>query len=168
MRYLLPLVPTLGLMAALGVSQVRFSRVWGAVLTSFALVGALNVLWPFTQTDPRDQVIAAVPNPKNIVLWHRPWYYSPPTQPQGFNLPVAGIATAERPPGTPDAPFVVSELEWREWLRLGRLDIPVVGIIANSSVKPRARFKNSIPLALPGRAFVPHDYLYTNPEMRIY
>jgi hypothetical protein len=29
-------------------------------------------------------------------------------------------------------------------------------------------FQNAKPVALPGRKFVPHDFLYTNPAIRIY
>lgn len=75
--------------------------------------------------------------------------------------------------------FLLSEFEWREKKRRDDFDY----IWARKEQPSELRvftgaleqeydlievFKNEAPLALPGRDFVPHDFLYTNPEIRIY
>ncbi len=164
MRYLLPIAPILCLLAAFGASRLPKPKIWGAVLGLFAAIGSFNVLWPFTQTDPRDQA-ATVLRGQRVALIGNPWFYTPPFQPQGFNTPVAGIEVTGGKIGP--SPLAISEFEWREALRLGRADSPFLQLMQNDSTQFRS-FKNHVPFALPGRAFVPHDSLYTNPETRIY
>ncbi len=164
MRYLLPLVPILCLLAAYGAARLPKPRIWGAILGLFALWGAKDVLWPFLQTDPRDQAAPFLKG-QQVAMLGNPWFYTPPFQPQGFNSPVAGVEVTGGKVGK--SPLVISEFEWREPLRLGRTDLEAVNLVSNPSITAR-QFKNRVPLALPGRPFVPHDYLYTNPETRIY
>ncbi|WP_238596534.1 ArnT family glycosyltransferase [Abditibacterium utsteinense] len=169
MRYLLPLAPLLCLLAAFGASRLPKPRICGLILGLFALWGTKDVLWPFVQTDPRDSSIQSQGSHlTTFALAHNPWFYTPPFQPQGFNNPVAGMPVTgfnrEKIEAVGDI-FAVSEFEWRETVRL-QPDGDVAQLL-----KQLGRFeiaKTRIPFALPGRDFVPHDYLYTNPETRLY
>ncbi len=174
MRYVLPLAPVLCLLAVFGASKLRFPQIWGAILTVFAVIGCANVLWPFTQMDPRDCIAANFAarnpnvNPKFVTLIHKPWYYTPPFQPQGFNLPVAGVTVTGFDRAKIQAAsgiFAVSEFEWRETLRLQPQSDVALFLESFSDVDVQ---KTRVPFSLPGREFVPHDYLYTNPETRLY
>ncbi len=64
--------------------------------------------------------------------------------------------------------FVMSELEWREKARLQDADFQKFLTTLEADYTIAARFKNEAPIALPGRDFVPHDFLYPNPEIRVY
>jgi hypothetical protein len=174
MRYLLPLVPGLCLLAAYGVSRLRFSRVWSAGLVAFALVGCSNVLFPFVQTDPRDQAKSFIGG-ERVALEETPWFLTPPFSPADRNTPTDGTITSQADDLRRDTDlllstgnrFVVqSEIFARERERLGTTD--EFDKLLKESFPERRNFKNTIPLALPGRDFVPHDYLYTNPETRVY
>jgi hypothetical protein len=176
MRYLLPLVPGLCLLAAYGASQLRFSKAWGALVAAVALVGCSNVLSPLLQKDPRDQAKAFVgASPSPIALEEEPWFWTPPFFPNDRTSTPPGVSSgyvvlkSDPTPlkgETAPATIVESEIFARERERLG---IPTEFDKALRDLYPtRRNFKNSVPLALPGRDFVPHDYLYTNPETRVY
>lgn len=191
MRYLLPLAPVLCLMAAYGASRLRFPKVWGAVLAGFALIGCCNVLEPFTQTDPRDLAAAALRDNylrdsvlrdnysrgEKIALANNPWFWTPPFQPRGDNISISNsnskIAVTgfdfEKLKSAQARAFAVSEFEFREAVRLrpaGSESQFLKSLQARSNAV--SIFKNKVTFSLPGRDFVPHDYLYTNPETRIY
>jgi hypothetical protein len=175
MRYLLPLVPPLALLAAYGVARLRFSKVWGAAVAAFALVGCSNVLFPFVQTDPRDQAKSFVGN-QRVALDESPWFLTPPFQPNERTSTPPGVSPTsavdvlernlEQLHATQDQFVVQSEIFVRERERLGTTD--EFDKLLKESFPQRRDFKNKVPLALPGRSFVPHDYLYTNPETRVY
>jgi hypothetical protein len=175
MRYLLPLVPGLCLLAALGASRLRFPKFWGTALAAFALVGCSNVLSPLLQTDPRDQVLAFTAG-KKVALEEQPWFLTPPYTPSDRTssssppTPLPGYEELNRSPQalqeTAASQVVQSEIFARERERLGTED--AFDKLLQKRFPNRRNFKNSVPLALPGRDFVPHDYLYTNPETRVY
>ncbi|RYG75111.1 phospholipid carrier-dependent glycosyltransferase [bacterium] len=172
MRYLLPLIPGLCLLAAFGLSRLPLKKVSAAVLALFALLGCLNVDSPFTQTDPRDQA-RAFTGVDRVALEEQPWFLTPPYQP---NDRTTGPGTApnvdvldrnvDSLKNTEDKFVVQSEIFARERERLGTED--EFDKLLKERYPERQNFKNSVPLALPGRSFVPHDYLYTNPETRVY
>ena len=185
MRYLLPLAPPLCLLAAYGVSRFPFPKVCGAIVAAFALVGCSNVLWPFVAEDPRDRAAKAMSAPNSkIGLLGNPWFYTPPFQAQGFNQAVAGVVAtgfdAKRIGEAKLDFFAVSEFEWRERARLdpkaaASFFVELERQLANSGGESgidqqfrQYRFKNHPILELPGRDFVPHDFLYTNPKIRLY
>ena len=172
MRYLLPIVPFLCVLAAMGISRLPKPKIGGAVLMLFALCGTKDVLWPMLDSDPRDRaanLLRRQPRPVGVV--NNPWYYTPPIQPRGFNAPAEGLVVTgfdlTRAKAAPS--FALSEFDWREAARLSPQ-----GEAARfaSALEPFYRksfsYKIEAPLALPGRDFVPHDYLYTNPETRVY
>lgn len=169
MRYLLPIAPLLCLVAAYAASRLPLSRVWSAAVLGFALWGTRDVLIPFISVDPRDQAVPTIAQRSGrVILTNNPWYYTPPFQPQGLNTAVEGVVISKNPQTDilPGDVFVSSEFEWRDAQRLkGTLSAP--NWFAGRADVKTAHFKNPIPLALPGRAFVPHDYLYTNPETRV-
>ena len=177
MRYLLPLAPIFCLLAAYGASRLRFPKVWGAILAGFALLGSCNVLWPFLQTDPRDYeaglLRASFSSGKTIATVNNPWYFTPPFQPRGDNLPIERVAVVgtdfEKLRAANPSFFVVSELELREAIRLrpNGAEAQFLKILDKKRLGKRWIRKNRVPLALPGRDFVPHDYLYSNPETQI-
>lgn len=169
MRYGLPLVPLGCLLAAYGAARLPQPRVGGALLVAFALWGTRDALWPLLHLDSRDAALGAIAQRSGrVVLEHPPWFYTPPFQPQGFNQPVAGVVVAASPQTVLRRGDVLvrSEFEWREPARLdaaARRSWPLDGAAFRVAV-----FRNQTPWALPGRAFVPTDYLYTHPETRVY
>jgi MFS family permease len=172
MRYLLPLAPFLCLLAAYGASQLRFPKVWGVALSLFAVMGCSNVVWPFISIDPRDEAAQALQSrPPGIALAHNPWFYTPPFQPQGLNMPVANVPVtgfdAAAIKGAEAKTFVASEYEWRETVRL-QPSGSLANFLQSNAPQLIGAYKTHVPLALPGRDFVPHDFLYTNPETRLY
>ena len=64
--------------------------------------------------------------------------------------------------------FVMSEFEWRDEERLRPKEFDRFMEELRNLYQLDKSYKNHPWLALPGRAFVPHDFLYTNPEIRIY
>ncbi|HEX9996723.1 MAG TPA: glycosyltransferase family 39 protein [Abditibacterium sp.] len=178
MRYLLPLAPILVLLAAYGASRLPFARIWGGVLAAFALIGSSNVLWPFLQPDPRDfeagLLRSSFSRGETIATINNPWYFTPPFQPRGDNQSVERVAvvgTDIEKLRTANASFLVlSELEIREAIRLrpNGIEAQFLKKVTQNQREKRWIRKHQIPFALPGRAFVPHDYLYTNPETRVY
>jgi hypothetical protein len=174
MRYLLPLVPFLCVFAAVGISRLTKSkaRIASAILMFIALCGTKDVLWPMLDTDPRDRaanLLRDQPRPVGVV--NNPWFYTPPVQPRGFNAPVEGLVVTgfdiNQARQTPS--FALSEFDWREAARLNpQGQAARFGSELETSYLKSFSYKIENPLALPGRKFVPHDYLYTNPETRVY
>lgn len=173
MRYLLPVAPILCIFAALAAKRLPLPKLSATILAVFAIWGAKDVLYPLVSTDPRDEApywskILLPP----IGLVHNPWFYTPPFQPIGFNIPVKNTVVTEFDLSklkNPPAIFLISEFEWRENVRL-QPDGPAAQFLATLDAKyqkPRI-LKTKVPFVLPGRDFVPHDYLYTNPETRVY
>ncbi|MBV9469327.1 MAG: hypothetical protein JOZ57_08780 [Abitibacteriaceae bacterium] len=80
---------------------------------------------------------------------------------------ITGFSSATLEQNKPEW-FVMSEEEWREEARLHDPQYEAFMQQLAQSYDLKASFKNVPPLALPGRAFVPHDFLYTNPEVRVY
>ncbi len=194
MRYNLPLVPVLCLAAAFALTALpRGAKNFVAgALSLLVFIGATNVLYPFCVPDPRDQAAAylksKVTKPVTIALINQPWFYTPPLWPQDYPPPqkvksgvspdgrfkfgVVGLDHNKALEMSRGGLFVANEFEYREEQRIrvygysaelidwysdassGNLPFPLV---------PQ-RFKNQTPLELPGRKFVPHDFLYTNPE----
>lgn len=173
MRYLLPLVPVLALLAAYGVSRLRLSKVLAVVVAGCAFIGCTNVLFPFVKVDPRDQV-KAFAGTRRVALEEAPWFLTPPFQPSDrTSISPEGsgaITVLNRDPAllrsSEDDLVVQSEIFARERERLGTTD--EFDSLLKERFPQRRNFKNEVPLALPGRSFVPHDYLYTNPETRVY
>ena len=116
-----------------------------------------------------------------------PRFWSPPIVPQdiifGSNLTLADIEKTDPknqfhfdvigfdPKKLHDQQpqwFVMSEFEWREEERLRPQEYHRFMEELRNLYQLEKVFKNHPWLALPGRTFVPHDFLYTNPEIRIY
>lgn len=191
MRYLLPLVPALCVFAACGVLALKrpvLRKIGAYVLLVCAAWSARDVLYPFIATDPRDQAVrwmSANASTPTIGMISPPWFWSPPFSP------------LDSPPFRPASPsqlsqltggkyqfvftdnaaalraqlpeyFVLSELEWREKARLNDPTFLALEQELALRYSAAATFKNHAPFALPGRDFVPHDFLYTNSEITIY
>jgi hypothetical protein len=62
----------------------------------------------------------------------------------------------------------MSEFEWRDEQRLRPQKFDRFMKELNNLYQLKQKYKNHPWLTLPGRAFVPHDFLYTNPEIQIY
>lgn len=196
LRYTLPMVPVLCIFATLAIEQLAtrlarteipapkyFGRV-AALPIGVVLVGALNVVWPFVSLDARDDAAqwlrTNAPQNATIALPSPPWFWTPPltsrdtppptTQihqpPDGrFQLQASGFDATKI---TPSKYFVASEFEWRDKERLndaGYRDF--ITVLGRDYLPPRV-FQVAIPLVLPGRKFVPHDFLYTHPQIRVY
>ena len=176
MRYLFPLAPLLCVAAAYAATRLPKPRVWSAGLALMLWRRCREYLWPFIREDRREKLGGVVNTwGKPVGLAHNPWFYTPPFQPLGFNVPapgtvvtgfdVAKLRAAKAPV------FTISEFEYREQIRLA----PNGEVAKFMETLPqlygkRYLYSSSVrsPLALPGREFVPHDYLYSNPETRVY
>jgi len=131
--------------------------------------------------------------PATVGMIGAPWYYSPPLSPVDsppyrrlsesqlsqfsggkYTFVFTGIdaaklqiiKTEDRIP-LPQW-FILSDFEWREKARLQDAEYQKFRAALEQEYSLAQRFKNAPPLALPGREFAPHDFLYTNPEIRIY
>ena len=177
MRYLFPLAPFLCIAAVLAAARLPKPKVWGAGLALMVVAALPGILQPFVSQDPRDaaaRLIVELPvkSLMTVALAHNPWFYTPPLQPIGFNLAVPGtivtgfdVAKLKPRPSI----FVLSEFEYREALRLHPNG--EVAAFLNALKKTYGKieqFPHGPQLALPGRDFVPHDYLYPNPKTRVY
>lgn len=195
LRYLLPIAPTLCVFAACGVLALpRFGstakRAVGACLLLVAAWGTRDVLYQFVVIDPRDgaaQWMASQSGSSATVgMIESPWFFSPPLSPVDsppyrrflalqlsqfsggkYQFIVTGFDTQKLKTDKPQW-FVTSEFEWREKARLQDADFQKFQTALEADYAVVARFKNIAPFALPGRDFVPHDFLYPNPEIRIY
>jgi hypothetical protein len=222
MRYTLPLLPALCIFAALGArflahhvvrlapraarhttgenaTSVDVTRgnpisvLSGAALVVVVLIATLDVLWPLTHADPRDQAASymsthateQVPALVGLADVSFPlWFYTPPLWPQNappgssvstaqalalstrYKLAFRGMDAAELRAARPDW-FLLNEFQWRDKERLRDANYTLFSQALNAQYDIQS-FRNRSPFALPGRAFVPYDFLYTNPEQRVY
>lgn len=192
LRYILPLAPPLLMLAAalidVPMRHQRAPQVLAGALVLFSVWGTRDVVYPFVQPDAREQAVAFLrsqaraPLPQSVALADDYWFYSPPLLP-------ANIKSATRLPATsPDGLFRVDnfgydaarllserpnwiasgEFEWREKARLRKPEYLAWDRILNSSYSLAWSRHVQAPMALPGRSYVPHDFLYPNPEVRVY
>ncbi len=201
LRYVLPLVPALAIFAALFVkflaTKLRsqsFATGIAAILLLVCAIGTFDVVWPLTQTDPRDQAKHwmdaqndATPLSVGLADAQTPlWFYTPPfwshDAPPGspfswqdekyvprnprYDLRALGLDASALQKNRPRY-FVWSEFQWRERERLN--DLSVAQLRRQLAIEYSMRsFHNETPLQLPGRALVPHDFLYTNPRVEVW
>ncbi len=213
LRYTLPLLPALCVFAALGarflahqataLSPHRMvktnesianvaSAILGAASGVLVVIATLDVLWPLTHDDPRDQAAAYIraqagsATPIAVGLAdeaHPLWFFTPPLWPQSAP-PGSAISTAQALATAPryklvfaglDAKrlqaakplwFLINEFQWRDKERLRDADYALFSGALNRDYEAHS-FRNRSPFTLPGR-IAPYDFLYTNPEQRIY
>ena len=174
MRYLFPIAPLLCVTAVWLASRLPKPQIWGAALALMVVASMPGILWPFVDQDPRDEAVKSYKKYGGTVgLGHNPWFYTPPSQPQGLNISVPGILITgfdpAKLPATPPDYFFLSEYEWREAKRLGAsTNIDAFFKALNSEYGKGFVYPVGSTLALPGRAFVPHDYLYNRPKTWVY
>lgn len=164
-----------------------------AVLLVIALIGTSNILFPFVMPDPHDQaaqfLAGQTPTSTTVGLLTPPWFWTPPFTPQNasrhdyiseaelaqlaaltggrYHFVITGFKASALPETKPPW-FVVNEMEWRDQARLHEADYENFRGQLNKDYTLKASFKNNPSLTLPGRDFVPHDFLYTNPEIQLY
>jgi 4-amino-4-deoxy-L-arabinose transferase-like glycosyltransferase len=195
MRYLIPLAPALCVFAALGVLPLRrlhrlAPRVLGVLLLLVTAWGARDVIYDFVVPDPRERAAqwlqSNMSTPVTVGMISAPWFYSPPLVPLDsppyrrlsasqlsqlsngryqfvFTDWNAAKLHSEKPMW-----FIWSEFEWREKARLKDSEYEKFQNALQADYTLEQSFQNAAPLALPGRDFVPHDFLYTNPQIKIY
>lgn len=189
MRYLFPLLPVLCLAAPLCFQLLpqALQRRCAVALGVLMFIGATNVLYPFCVSDPRDQAAAylkkVVTKPVTIALINRPWFYTPPLWPQD-HPPPSQITSGVSPDGKfrfevvgfnaikaeTSSFIIINNLEDREYNRLKNEDLAKFyeELCCNTKNTGLNWFQNHPALELPGRQFVPHDFLYSNPTVTIY
>ncbi len=64
--------------------------------------------------------------------------------------------------------LVVSEFERMENARLARAPYLQWAEVLERGYSPAQKWKVQAPLALPGREYVPHDFLYSHPEVQVW
>ncbi len=178
MRYTFFLVPPMLVWASLFVSRLKIPSFWAGVLAVFALTGTKDVLVPLVSVDPRDQAAAYIKTMGAApALITKPWFYTPPFQPQNLNVAVAGVKivgfdTSKIDPKTDT--LIVSEFEVREALRLRPqgAEFDFLNEInraynGNNSWRAEKEF-GARQESLLSRDFEPHDYLYTHPRTWVY
>ena len=192
LRYVLPMVPVLCACAiiplALQLPTKKTLQVLAACVLAFTAIGAFNVLYPFVRPDARDVALdwlqsQNAPELQTVALADQLWFGSPPLLPT--NAPMRDLTL---PATTPDGKFQVSKLamDWEDldvqsprWLSLNEFDWRDKARLNDAEYAQWERVlardyelawqeKVQSPLSLPGRAFVPHDFLYPNPELRWY
>jgi hypothetical protein len=118
-----------------------------------------------------------------VGLVNAPWFWTPPLSPRDeppgsdytirqspdgkFQLVITGFDAAQLRTSSPKY-FMWSELEWAEKERLRDTKYLEFKTELEKSYNMAQQFKVPAPLTLPGRAYVPHDFLYTNPSVQIY
>ena len=170
-------------------------RAAGVLLLLVAAWGTRDVLYDFISNDPRNQAAQWMTNATierkllpapTVGMIESPWFFSPPLSPidsppyrrlnesqlsqytnNWYQFVITGLNTQQLQTRKPKY-FILSELEWREKARLQDADYQKFMASLERQYSLVQRFKNQPPFALPERAFVPHDFLYTNPEIRIY
>ncbi|MEO6906977.1 MAG: glycosyltransferase family 39 protein [Abditibacteriaceae bacterium] len=197
MRYVLPLVPPLIVFAVFGARwlKVLLGKKFTTTICSFILLitfwGSANVLSNFVSSDPRTQAAefmqSNVNAPTTVGVIDVPRFWSPPLAPQDvifgstltlvdiektepnqhFHFDVTGFEITELQQQKP-LWFVMSEFEWRDEKRLRPRQYNDFMETLQKEYQLQESYKNHPWLALPGRASVPHDFLYTNPEIQIY
>ena len=197
MRYVLPLVPPMLIFAIYGVRwlKVLLGKKFSISICSLILLitfwGCLNALSNFIAVDPRtnaaEYLKAKVNAPTKVGIIDVPRFWSPPLTPQdvifGSNLTLADIEKTEpqhrfhfeiigfdvnKLQKQKPEWFVMSEFEWRDEERLQPQNFREFMTGLNNEYQLKRVFRNRTWLALPGRKFVPHDFLYTNPEVQVY
>ena len=177
MRYLFPIAPFLCITAVWAASRLPQFEIWGAALALIVVAALPGILQPFAAVDPRDLAAQIIKddgrNP--VALVNNPWFYTPPFQPVGLNVPVDGTIVvgldAQKLMDIKTPIFTVSEFETREARRLGTniTEAGFTDVLPDVHLPHREyHFPNGFSLALPGRQFVPHDYLYPNPKTSVY
>ena len=177
MRYLFPIAPLLCVAAAWAAARLPRPQIWGAGLALIVVAATPGILQPFVSVDPRD--LAARHLKSNggtpVGLIHNPWFYTPPFQPQGFNRLVPGAVVTgldvAKFEAAPPPVFAISEFETREALRLhpnGETARFIQSLKEGYNQGEIYPLTPEIGIALPGRAFVPHDYLYPNPKTWVF
>lgn len=186
MRYLFPLLPVLCLAVPLCFQLLpkAISKFGAVVLSLLMFIGATNVLYPFCVADPRDQTAAFIKSktmqPVTVALINRPWFYTPPLWPQDYPPP-SQVTSGVSPDGKfrfvvtdfdyskIGTPWLIdSEFEWRDKDRLNDVSYRKKFLPYDKVNYFQWRFKNFPPFELPGRDFVPHDFLYSNPQIHAY
>ena len=179
MRYLFPIAPLLCVTAVWAASRLPKPNIWGAGLIFVLALVTPDILQPFVTVDSRDEVAEIIKGlnikggGKPVGLSHNPWFYTPPFQPVGLNIPVPGTVVtgfdiaklrAAKPPV-----FVISEFEYREQIRLhphgevAQFMESLDTIYADGGQIPPTPLIGSF-----GRQFAPHDYIYNNPKTNVY
>jgi 4-amino-4-deoxy-L-arabinose transferase-like glycosyltransferase len=196
MRYTLPLIPALAIFTALAVERIaaklatptqsKYFAV-AAVPAAIVLIGAFNVLWPFVTTDPRDAAVQWLRSRESagatVGLVNPPWFWTPPLSPQDappgsgqtitqsldgkWQFNVTGFDVEKLQSAQPKY-FVVSELEWVEKERLGDASYLQWKQTLDNEYQLAQQWNAQSPLTLPGRSYVPHDFLYASPAVRVY
>ena len=174
MRYLFPIAPLLCMTAVWAASRLPKPQVWGGALVLFVLGSVPGILQPFMFPDPRDLAAITVNSEKSPVgLVNNPWFYTPPFQPVGLNVPVSetvitGFDVAKLRATNP-AVFAISEFEYREDLRLHPNGKAAAFLRALDERYTKIEtFPFVRQFGWPGRDFAPHDYIYNHPETRVY
>jgi hypothetical protein len=191
MRYLLPIAPVLCIFAALGVLRLQPQKlkiIVGALLVLITAWSSCSVLYQFIAPDPRDQAAqwmsANASTPATVGMIEAPWFFSSPLSPldsppfrrlspqqlyelsgNKYRFDITGFDTQKLQTDKPQW-FIISEFEWREKARLQDKEYENFRAALEREYSLAARFKNKS--LMPAREFVPHDFLYTNPEIRIY
>ena len=177
MRYLFPIAPLLCVTAVWAASRLPKPQIWGAALIWIITVSVPGILWPFVSVDSRDRIGNASRSwrgKETLGLVNNPWFYTPPFQPVGSNVPVSGTVVTgfdvAKMRASKTALFAISEFEYREQLRLHPNGEAAIFLKKLPTVFYGKHwfYGKAHPLALPGRKFVPHDYLYNSPETRLY
>lgn len=196
MRYVFPLVPALCMgIGALTLLPRRAAGLAAATSVAALAVGCADVLRPLLTPDARDRTAAyfaekaaTESSPPSIGLFENPWFWTPPFSPLAAPPPARPqdlAAALEANPRVrltvvPDAASLqvakpdyvtLSEFEWRDKERLGdprwlAWDKELRAHYAEwyVAVPPQTL----LPYPYSGRAFVPHDYLYTHPRVRLW
>jgi hypothetical protein len=196
MRYVLPLIPLLCIFAASAVAplaerKLMAGRIAAVVVLLVGALSAFDVLAPFTGTDPRDAAAtwmkANTPSEgTSIALVERPWFWTPPYShldarpgsdprllPQAlaansrYRLVMTGFDAAALSAEKPDY-VSLSEFEWRDKARLADASYLQFRQALQRDYEVIQTFKPKQTLGLPGRDFVPHDFLYNHPEVQLY
>jgi len=197
MRYVLPLVPMLIIAAVFGAQRLkvllglRGKAVVCGLVALVAFWGSVNVLFNFMKEDPRsaaaNYIAANATAQATVGMIDVPRFWSPPLVPQDiifgssltlndiektdpyqrFHFEVTGF-DVQKLQQQKTQWFVMSEFEWRDEKRLRPQQFQAFMDALEKEYQLQGIEKHQVPLALPGRALVPHDFLYTNPEIRIY
>ena len=176
MRYLFPIAPLLCVTAVWAASRLPKPNVWGAGLVWMVAVALPGILWPFQAVDSRDRIGLSSRSwrgKETLGLVNNPWFYTPPLQPVGLNIPVPGTVVTgfdvEKMRASKARLFAISEFEYREQLRLHPNGEAATFLKElPTTFYGKHWFYGGNPAALPGREFVPHDYLYNSPVTRLY
>jgi hypothetical protein len=171
----------------------RSAPVLAGLLVLFSAWGTRDVVYPFVAEDARDGAakylraqVGPGSSPQTVGLGEKLWFYAPPILPQ--NAPVRGFELpADSPGGRLRAVALymgdvgaarlrelapqwvsVSDFEDAEGRRLQTRKYLDWARALEESYELAWSGQAQAPLALPGRDYVPHDFLYPNPRLRIY